>query len=197
MPKRTAASIIETLVVLAIISVLVGFLLPAVQSARTKALETVCKNNLHQLGLAIADYAETQTKLPPPGNSHLVGGWSIEILPYIEQKNLFERIQPGGTILAAPDFLLRQPRIFSCPVRIAHNSTNPGSMDPSCYIFVPDAKRKKFSVFDAPLAVSLPWASGPEMSEGSILPQVGPHNRGYFLTAGFDGGVEFRGTNAP
>src|SRR5438128_193110 len=52
MPSRRGVSIVETLVVIAIIGLMLGFLLPAVQSARTRALEIGCKNNLRQINLA-------------------------------------------------------------------------------------------------------------------------------------------------
>ena len=94
--NRRAFTLIELLVVLAIIAVLLGLLLPAVSAARQRAMETVCKNNLGQINLAVAQFVETQKRLPAPGNSGVVGGWTIEVLPFLDQKNLRDRVTPGG-----------------------------------------------------------------------------------------------------
>jgi prepilin-type N-terminal cleavage/methylation domain-containing protein/prepilin-type processing-associated H-X9-DG protein len=93
-------TLIELLVVIAIIAVLVGMLLPAVQKVREAANKSSCSNNLHQLGIATANCADTNNhKLPPSiglypqetwasGNSD--GGVFFHLLPYFEQDTLFK-----------------------------------------------------------------------------------------------------------
>lgn len=191
MSTRKGASLIETIIVLGIISILLAFLFPAVLSAHRKAQEMVCKNNLHQIDLAIAEYTQLNSRLPDPGSNGVMGGWVIDVLPFLEQKNLRDRISPGQPIPTAPDVLLRRPRILTCPVRNAGEKPTPNVMEPSDYILVPFNERRSFAVYDAPLEVNIPWASGPEMTRSNLIHQIGPHHRGFFYAAGFDGGVGF------
>jgi len=191
MSRRTGTSIVETLVVIAIIGIMVALLFPSVQSARARALEIGCKNNLRQMNLAIAEFYESTKRLPGPGSPDRIGGWTIEVLPFLDQKNLQNRIKVGSPISRAPDFLLRQPLIFRCPMRDTGGEKSASTMEAANYVLVPIGGRKSFSVFDAPLEVSSPWASGPEMSRGDIIRLTGPHNRGFFFSSGFQDGVGF------
>jgi len=104
-------TLVEMLVVIAIIGILIALLLPAVQSAREAARRTQCSNNLKQLGLAMHTYMLTYEVLPSGTvrrlNAPCTGcttsqiSWMARILAQLEQQALYDRIdwevEPGNT----------------------------------------------------------------------------------------------------
>ena len=89
--KRSAFTIFELLVVLALFLILLGFLFPLVLRARAQAERARRINNLHQLGIACHNYAATNDKLPS-GNDANNFSATAYLLPYVEQDNVFQRI---------------------------------------------------------------------------------------------------------
>lgn len=88
--RRSGFTLIELLVVIAIIAVLVALLLPAVQQAREAARRAQCRNQLKQLGLALANYEEIYTSLPPANTNNL--SMNARLLPQLELSNIYELI---------------------------------------------------------------------------------------------------------
>src|SRR5437773_9621134 len=92
-------TLVELLVVIAIIGVLVALLLPAVQVARESARRAQCSNNLRQVGLAMTQYADTYKQSFPVGEySCCWGTWLVALLPYIEQKSLYDQYKYFGAV---------------------------------------------------------------------------------------------------
>jgi prepilin-type processing-associated H-X9-DG protein len=78
---------------MAVIAVLVGILLPAVQNARTAATQTQCLNNLHNIGAGLQNYHSQNKRFPGARGKHpnvftSYQGWMFQLLPYIEQSAL-------------------------------------------------------------------------------------------------------------
>jgi prepilin-type N-terminal cleavage/methylation domain-containing protein/prepilin-type processing-associated H-X9-DG protein len=113
----TAFTLIELLVVLAIVGLLMGLALPAVQSVRESSRRSHCENNLRQVGLALSNYESSFRALPLGSEFGTNHAWSSRILPYLEQGNLNSEIDfrlPWDDGMNRPAMSTTLP-IFSCP----------------------------------------------------------------------------------
>jgi prepilin-type N-terminal cleavage/methylation domain-containing protein len=116
--RRPALTLLELLVVLAIIGVLIMLLLPAVQKVREAANRLKCSNNLWRTAVATHNFHDTYNQLPPAIGS--VGGgsgtWFFHLLPFIEQDPLYQSSRVGGTYtVAAPGVYDRPIQVWLCP----------------------------------------------------------------------------------
>jgi prepilin-type N-terminal cleavage/methylation domain-containing protein/prepilin-type processing-associated H-X9-DG protein len=113
--RRTGFTLVELLVVIAIIGVLVALLLPAVQAAREAARRISCNNNLKQMAVAVHNYHDTFGTFPPGSTS----GHSqhTRILPYIEQKNVYDLVNFSVSPTNALNDVPRNTKVatFLCP----------------------------------------------------------------------------------
>ncbi len=127
-PARERANgftLVEILVVIAIIGVLIAILLPAVQQAREAARRVTCVNQLKQIGLAIHSF-HTSKRYLPPSRLDKTGGvaWTVLIMPFIEEQPLADAWDPmrwyydqGDSVEAGDALRARAISIFFCPTR--------------------------------------------------------------------------------
>jgi type II secretory pathway pseudopilin PulG len=112
------------LVTIAVISILMALLLPAVQHAREAARRTECKNRLRQIGLALHNYHESHGTLPPgsivlsplfPVQSGF--GWGTFVLPQLDQQSLYQQLDFNiGNTLGVNRAAIAHPlQAFRCP----------------------------------------------------------------------------------
>jgi prepilin-type N-terminal cleavage/methylation domain-containing protein len=127
-------TLVELLIVIAIVGILIALLLPAIQAAREASRRIQCRNNLRQIGLAVANYHVAQRHLPTSGNNGAItraggkptsadgvpfqqAGTLFQILPYLEEQSVYEADDAviQGSVISA----------YYCPSRRAA-ITRPG-----------------------------------------------------------------------
>ena len=187
--RRCGFTLVELLVVIAIIGILIAMLLPAVQAVREAARRITCANQLKQLALAYHLHHDTQNSFPSGGwgfnwvgdsdaglGPAQPGSWAFSLLPYVEQKNLYDSVTDGdrSTItqqqmdLAAaacqtplPGYFcpsrrsaINRPRLFRDPaVGYAYNATD-----------VETEARSDYAANAGDTVVK--WSAGPTPEEG-------------------------------
>jgi prepilin-type N-terminal cleavage/methylation domain-containing protein len=129
-PKCVAATgftLVELLVVIAIIGLLMAMLLPAVQLARDAARRSSCTNNLRQIGSAVHMFHDANGAYPPggvsPGQYEIYTAWTIQILPFLDQKAVYEQYDQNETNESRANRIVRETfmPIYSCPSDIDRN----------------------------------------------------------------------------
>src|SRR5262245_49295913 len=126
--SRLAFTLVELLVVIAIIGVLVALLLPAVQAAREAARRSQCQNHLKQLGLGIHNFEDINKSLPHTRYDNRYT-WAVEIMPFIEQQNLYGSWDLTKSYYAQTNAArLTAVPIYFCPSRRNHKMGTSGSI---------------------------------------------------------------------
>lgn len=193
--NRRAFTLVELLVVIAIIGILIALLLPAVQAAREAARRAQCTNNLKQIGLGLHNYHDVNGVFPPGNVSPLTmspfgcfsGGsgssphpgppWSVAILPYIEQKSIYDSLD------------IRGPWRFPSSYSDASASPPPTNLDPARYNPITTSPLyTRIATYKCPSAPNgmLPWVA--VATVGSPMPGVEQTTMNYFGCMG--GGLD-------
>lgn len=126
-------TLVEAVVTIGIVTILIGLLLPAVQSARAQARKVACTNNLRQISLAAFNFHETKRRFPHAGQL-------LELLPYLEQHALHEalekRTQTGVALLSPPVVLCPDRQLpDSYPWYVSYAMNDGGTIVPRSGLF--------------------------------------------------------------
>ena len=125
--QQSAFTLVELLVTIAIIGVLVGLLLPAIQASRESARRMQCQSNLMHVAMALQEYQLANEVYPPgvieekgPIRNTPVGyhhGWLTHLLVYLDQENLDNHIDRSISVYDPKNApaAAQQPPVFCCP----------------------------------------------------------------------------------
>jgi prepilin-type N-terminal cleavage/methylation domain-containing protein len=118
--KKNAFTLIELVVAIAIVGVIAGLLLPAVQVAREAARRITCSSNIHNLGIGIDNYVIATRQIPIGSEllSSTEHSWASQILPYVEETKLFVRLdfeKPWNNPSSNESVAKTNIAIYRCP----------------------------------------------------------------------------------
>jgi hypothetical protein len=182
---RSAASLLELIIVLFIIGVMCSMLFPALQAARSKADKVHCQNNVRQVGMAMSRAIDVKDRFPAPNQ------WTIEILKWMEERPLADHIAAYGI---PKNGQLVRPPLLRCIAQPEFSSTVP-DVGVCHYVVVVDRPLRadkrgsvRWELHDRPYLSGddpePPWYVGPEISfaqqQNIFATMAGPHPSGVF-----------------
>jgi prepilin-type N-terminal cleavage/methylation domain-containing protein/prepilin-type processing-associated H-X9-DG protein len=215
--RRRGFTLIEAMVVIAVIALLIALILPATRSARPAAMRAQCTNNLKQIALALYNYEQEHKVLPPAytvdANGRPLHSWRTVILPYLEQGALYRTIDLSKPWNDPANARAREamPPVFRCPSAAGSpNSTSYVAITgPDGYLDhvkfrrlaeITDGNSNTLAVIEADDEHAVPWMA-PADADGLLLLGLGStaafHHPGGFNAAFADGSVRFLKASVP
>ncbi|HEY4263612.1 MAG TPA: DUF1559 domain-containing protein [Schlesneria sp.] len=213
MPTKGGLKIIllQVAVVVAVVTVCIALLLPAVHRASEPARRTQCKNNLKQIGMALHQYHDTYGTFPPAytvgADGRRLHSWRTLILPYLDQIELYKQID-----LSKPwddqvntEFAKTDLYVYHCPstpepftntsymVIVGAGTCFPGATSKSISE-ITDGTSNTVMVVEVESQKSVPWMSPADVDEKFLI-DVGPNSTtshaGGLYALFVDGSVRF------
>lgn len=210
-------TLIEVVVVLAILVVLVALFQPAVRTGRPAMFRTRCTNNLKQIILALYNYEQAFGVLPPAHTVDPSGrplhSWRTLLLPFLEAPALYKTIdlsKPWDDPVNALA-LAKMPDVYRCPaMQGPTNRTSYLAIVGPENVFLAGRPRRKSEILDDPDSTicvmeaddehAVPWMA-PVDTDGTVLMTIGPttktHHPGGFNVAFVGGPVSFLKATTP
>ena len=139
-------TLVEMLVVIAIISTLAGLILPAVQSAREAGRLNTCRNNIVQLTKGLIHHETSKSFFPSGGwgpawlgiaerhsDSSQPGSWIFSLLPYIEEGTTRNIVAENPDATKYQALAKAALRAFACPTRRSMRAVAPKTLSHYAY----------------------------------------------------------------
>jgi prepilin-type N-terminal cleavage/methylation domain-containing protein len=186
---RGGVSLLELIIVMAIIGIMVSLLFPAIHMVVQESRKTACDNNVHQLAIAMQQYVEiTRGCIPSPPVENHPSGWVLAILPFLEEAVLAKDLNSDQLFTSQQNLKAAyyRPSVFICPVTPDVMSTVAGIEVTNYVLFVEQKyrdrplKNRSWEFRDAPEGSRFPWCSSPEMKwPDDVYPR--PHSTAFGL----------------
>lgn len=204
-------SVVEILVLIAIVAVLLALIIPVPQSASTSAGRTQCKNNLKTIALALHNYHDKYDAFPPAytvdENGQRLHSWRTLILPWLEHSDRYQKIdlsKPWDHPSNAEAFKTT-PQSFRCPsselrqdfttyLAVVGENACFHPTKPRAISEITDGTSNTLMVIEVPVKQAVPWMSPQDADEQTVL-RISEHDElahiGGVQSAFADGSARF------
>lgn len=211
MRHPAALTLVELLVVIAVIALVIALLLPMCRSAREPARRNSCMNNLKQIALALFIYEKEHGTLPPAytvdEQGNRLHSWRTLILPYMEQASLYETIDLTKPWDDPANAKARETIVetYQCPSSpemngltnylavVGPDSAFAGAEPRNIADVKNDARSTVATIMDVGTNRAIPWMSPEDISLEAalaLIPDAKMNHPGVILTTFLDGHIK-------